>query len=104
MAGSYIGHGEWPTWLDNATQTPACRGYDTDLFFPTTTTKGDTQVRQTTEAKAICFTCPLLNPCREWALSQPLRHLAGIWGGTTMRDRERLLRERRVESGDRCRG
>ncbi|MFB9855149.1 WhiB family transcriptional regulator [Micromonospora andamanensis] len=95
MAVTYTGLGEWPTWLDTATHTPACRGHDTDLFFPSASRSGVGAKRQITRAKAICSTCLLLDPCREWALRQPLREVDGIWGGTTTGDRGRLLRESR---------
>lgn len=97
MAGSSTGYGEWPNWLDTATEAPACRGRDTNLFFPTVNIKGYSQASQVTQAKAICAACPLLGPCREWALRQPLRSLQGIWGGTTVGDRERLRRKRRLK-------
>lgn len=100
MAGSTTGYGEWPTWLDTATMTPACRGQDTDLFFPTATTDPDSRTLQIAQAKAFCSRCPLLDPCREWALRQPLARLVGIWGGTTATERKRLFREKRFESAE----
>lgn len=39
------------------------------------------------QAKALCATCPLLPPCREYALTQPPDALFGVWGGLTQRDR-----------------
>lgn len=89
MSGIYSEYGEWPTFLERATETPACRSHDTDLFFPGSAA-GARMHRQIAQAKQICFTCPLLHPCRAWALSQPARHLHGIWGGTTQPER-RLL-------------
>lgn len=90
MAGTYTGYGEWPTWLDSATQTPACRGLDTNLFFPTLTTTGLKAHQQVAQARAVCAACPLLNPCRDWAITQPAKHLDGIWGGTTAHERKLL--------------
>ena len=64
---------------------------DPDWFFPQ---RGD-QPSQTRQAKQICLVCPERDACREWAVSAPI-WLAGVWGGTTGRDRVRLRRSRRV--------
>ncbi len=53
-------------------QEAACRGADPDLFFP------DIGERSS-EARAICGTCPVIEDCRSYARSQPL--LYGIWAG-----------------------
>jgi len=37
------------------------------------------------EAKAFCAACPVLNPCRAWALSRPQEQ--GVWGGMTEDER-----------------
>lgn len=60
---------------------PACRGEDPELFFPPP--GGSTH-----PAKAICARCPLLNPCRAWAMQQS-SYLLGVWGGTAWNDRNR---------------
>jgi WhiB family transcriptional regulator, redox-sensing transcriptional regulator len=73
------------TFLDGG--TPACRGADTDLFSPPAG-------RACVEALKICAGCELLDPCRAWALRQPLAVLHGVWGGTTHEERKRLLRRR----------
>lgn len=65
----------------------ACRGADTELFFPK---RGDPGVARA--AKAICAGCDLRQECLDWAL--PVTDLAGIFGGTTAVDRKRLRRER----------
>nr|WP_276469489.1 WhiB family transcriptional regulator [Micromonospora tulbaghiae] len=64
--------------------TPACRGTDQALFFPDT---GGGTLGDVLRAKAICRRCPLLRPCRDWALKQPARHLYGVWGGTSRGER-----------------
>lgn len=88
---TYTGWGSWPTWLDDATEPPACRGFDTDLFFPEATRDGGNPNVQVRAAKAICGQCPLLEPCREWAVEQG-PYLAGVWGGTTFSERRRRPR------------
>jgi WhiB family redox-sensing transcriptional regulator len=43
-------------------------------------------------AKRICATCPVKEPCLEYALEYRIDH--GVWGGTTERQRRRILRKR----------
>jgi WhiB family redox-sensing transcriptional regulator len=52
---------------------------------------------QTTVYRAIqwCQECPVKAPCLEYALSRGEVH--GVWGGTSERERVRLLRRRRVQ-------
>ncbi|SCL32064.1 Transcription factor WhiB [Micromonospora nigra] len=77
--------GEYPRWLDTATETPACRGEDTNLFFP-----AEGEQWKVPRARAICNRCPLFDTCRDWAMAQTAQHLAGIWGGTTFDQRRKL--------------
>ena len=45
-------------------------------------------------AKKICADCPVKDPCREYALEHRIDH--GVWGGTSERERRRILRARRL--------
>ncbi len=64
----------------------ACRGIDPELFFAA---KGDTNAIR--RARAVCARCPVAAACVEEAvLSEPGW---GVWGGTTVRDRQRIRRE-----------
>ena len=65
----------------------ACRNSDTNLFFPK---RGD--ITPVTAARAICATCPVKTECLQYALDTV--EMAGIWGGTTERERRRLRRDR----------
>lgn len=67
-------------------QRGACRGLDPDVFYPPTDEEADA-------AKAVCAECPVREPCLEFALST--REAEGVWGGTTARERRRILRQRR---------
>ncbi|HVL28940.1 MAG TPA: WhiB family transcriptional regulator [Acidimicrobiales bacterium] len=69
-------------WRDQA----ACRGLDTDVFFPLTDEEAG-------EAKAVCATCPVRELCLEYALVT--RQDDGVWGGLTETERRRLRRRRR---------
>lgn len=64
----------------------ACRGLDPEVFFPET--EEDAVV-----AKDICLTCDVRIACLEHALNS--REKVGVWGGTTERERRRIIRQRR---------
>ena len=74
----------------------ACRGKDVHLFFPNDDSKrseGGVK-RFHTEAKALCSSCEVQEPCLEYALKfEPL----GIWGGTTEVEREFMRREKNIK-------
>jgi WhiB family redox-sensing transcriptional regulator len=45
-------------------------------------------------ARRICATCPVQEPCLEYALAQRIDH--GVWGGASERERRRILKRRRL--------
>jgi len=45
-------------------------------------------------APKICQDCPVKSPCLEYALLNRIDH--GVWGGTSERERRRILRQRRL--------
>jgi WhiB family redox-sensing transcriptional regulator len=45
-------------------------------------------------ARKICQDCAVRGPCLEYALVNRIDH--GVWGGTSERERRRILRQRRV--------
>jgi WhiB family redox-sensing transcriptional regulator len=59
----------------------ACRGADLNVFFPG---RGESAE----PARQICASCPVRQPCLDYALSHGITH--GIWGGLTERDRRPL--------------
>lgn len=71
---------------ENWRKQAACRGLDTDIFFP----PGEADAGP---AKAVCAQCPVRDACLEWALVT--RQEEGIWGGMTDSERRRLRRRRR---------
>ncbi|MEY2996583.1 MAG: hypothetical protein RLZ86_321 [Actinomycetota bacterium] len=64
----------------------ACRGLDPEVFFPET--DEDAEV-----AKDVCGLCDVRVACLEHALAS--REKVGVWGGTTERERRRIVRQRR---------
>ena len=64
-----------------------CREMDPAIFFP-----NDGVGVQ--EAQRICAECPVKIPCLEYALANRVDH--GVWGGTSERERRRILRQRRL--------
>ena len=47
-------------------------------------------------ARRICATCPVKDPCLEYALEQRIDH--GVWGGCSERERRRILKKRRSKA------
>ncbi len=70
-----------PAWMKRA----QCRGVDRDLFFPDHGVKG-------TRARMICWSCPVRQECLDFAMANP--QMAGIWGGTTERERQKTRAQR----------
>jgi len=69
----------------------ACVGLGPELFFPERGERVD-------QAIALCATCPVREPCLEWALHH---EQAGIWGATTGQERRAMRRQQgiRLASG-----
>lgn len=65
----------------------ACRGMDSDVFFPG---RGDS----TQLGKRVCAECEVRAACLEAALANG--EVYGIWGGTSEADRRQIRRERRA--------
>jgi WhiB family redox-sensing transcriptional regulator len=65
----------------------ACLHADPDLFFPITAA-GPSRT-EVVHAKAICSHCQVRRQCLEFA---QVNAVYGIWGGTTMEERQRIRR------------
>lgn len=76
----------FPHFLNDPDAQPACHGVPTDVFFPGVGNSA-------WPARRICGRCPLEDPCREWAVAQTWS-LHGIWGGTTLHQREKIRARR----------
>ena len=64
-----------------------CQGEPPSMFFPSDGVGVEV-------ARRVCATCPVKSPCLEYALRNRIDH--GVWGGTSERERRRILRQRRV--------
>jgi WhiB family redox-sensing transcriptional regulator len=64
-----------------------CRGMNPSVFFPTDGAGFET-------ARRICLECPVRVECLEYALEHRIDQ--GAWGGTSERERRRILRRRRA--------
>lgn len=65
------------------TSDAACVG-QSDLFFAPAGERPETRVLREARARAICTTCEVITPCREWARAQ---REYGFWGGESEEDR-----------------
>jgi len=67
----------------------ACRSVPVESMFP-----GDSH--GVALARRICKKCPVRHPCLEYAVVNRIED--GIWGGTSMESRRRLVRDRQTAS------
>ncbi|MFJ4713983.1 WhiB family transcriptional regulator [Streptomyces sp. NPDC088785] len=79
-------------WLDWA----ACTHEDPELFFPVGS--AGPAVQDAEAAKQVCRRCPVVTECLDWAVATGQTN--GVWGGTSERERARLIRAaRRARTG-----
>ena len=64
-----------------------CRNHPPAAFFPSDGVGVD-------RARRICATCKVGSTCLEYALANRIDH--GVWGGTSERERRRILKRRRI--------
>ena len=75
--------GDFTTWMTRA----RCRGMNPAVFFPTDGAGFEA-------ARRVCLECPVRAECLEYALANHIDQ--GAWGGTSERERRRILRRRRA--------
>jgi len=64
-----------------------CAEKPPSLFFPSDGVGVDV-------ARKICAECPVKSACLEYALENRIDH--GVWGGTSERERRRLIKSRQI--------
>jgi WhiB family transcriptional regulator, redox-sensing transcriptional regulator len=69
----------------------ACRRVEPSVFFHPEGERGPTRRRRDEAAKAGCSTCPVIQQCRQHALT--VREPYGVWGGMTEDEREAVYAE-----------
>ena len=72
-------------WQERA----SCRSIPVEFFFPLVEHEAD-------EAKAVCATCDVREPCLEFAI-QAGEHF-GVWGGLTPQERRSVISKRRARA------
>lgn len=68
---------------------------DKDFFFPDGRID---EAERLPELKAICESCIHRKECLEYAISNEISY--GVWGGSTPREREKVLHPRRIPVGE----
>ena len=68
----------------------ACRRTDTAVFFHPEFERGRSRESRTAAAKAVCGRCPVLEQCRDYALT--VQEPYGTWGGLDELERRELIR------------
>jgi WhiB family transcriptional regulator, redox-sensing transcriptional regulator len=73
-----------PQWYSEA----ACKGQPVELFFPV---RGESAQ----PAKEICSSCPVKEPCADYAAGTQVagQPIHGVWGGMSARERRRAKRD-----------
>ena len=71
-------------WLSEA----RCKGQPTAIFFAADNERGTKLRRNERRAKQICWSCPVLEACRNYALNADEQY--GIWGALTPSERQQV--------------
>ncbi|MGJ9411525.1 WhiB family transcriptional regulator [Aeromicrobium sp. CF4.19] len=67
----------------------ACQGLESARFFSPDAERGSRRRDREEQAKTICGSCPVLDRCREHALSA--KEPYGVWGGLTEHERAAII-------------
>ena len=67
----------------------ACQDLPSEMFFHPEGERGPRRRNRENAAKAVCATCPVIQQCRDQALS--IQEPYGIWGGLSEDDRAMIL-------------
>jgi len=85
-----------PRWTQQQWMAEAVCGGRTALFFPPHGEQAEARERREALARAVCLTCPVIVPCRDYARRH---HEQGFWGGEN--DEQRVEIRRRSRRPDR---
>ena len=70
----------------------ACMGAASEVFFSPEAERGAKRERREENAKKLCFSCPVMERCREHALA--VQEPYGVWGGLSEGERAAMTRHR----------
>ena len=85
-----VGHADQKDRLGEWQMRAACRGPQAVVFFPPShTERKDERAEREAQAKSICDSCSVREPCLHYALR--IREPHGIWGGLNEVERRQLL-------------
>ncbi|MFH8706728.1 WhiB family transcriptional regulator [Streptomyces rubrogriseus] len=73
----------------------ACRGMDSEVFFPPTGERGRARRQREDTALAVCRGCAVSGPCGSFAITSYQHY--GVWGGYT--ETERRSEARKMKRG-----
>jgi WhiB family redox-sensing transcriptional regulator len=82
------------SWREQA----ECRGMDTSVFILSNGKRGRPIASDYAKAKAICMACSVRLHCLNFALENNFNEF-GMFGGTSPRARQEILRNKRKASG-----
>lgn len=68
----------------------SCRGMNSETFFNPERERGLARAAREDRAKMVCRGCPVLQECREHALT--VHEPYGVWGGLTAAERTEQIR------------
>jgi len=75
-------------------EAPSCETIGGDFWFPETIPgKKESAVEDTKLAISICNRCPHRRECAEWGIH---KEYFGIWGGLTLRERQKIRDKRGI--------
>lgn len=77
-------------WQEKA----ACKGMNLEGVFFNGSAAGDRDTELNLPGLAVCATCPVVEPCLNYAIAT--RPAFGIWGGKTTKERRALVRAARL--------
>jgi WhiB family transcriptional regulator, redox-sensing transcriptional regulator len=80
-------------WLSQA----QCKGQPTEIFFAADNERGRKLRRNERRAKQICWSCSVLEACRNYALNAHEPY--GIWGALTPSERRQVRAANRMRLG-----
>lgn len=78
-------------WKDDA----ACRGMDTNLFFPDE--DNPTDYRKFVTARKVCASCPVSTECLDYAITLNIE--IGMFGGMSRKQRRIYVQQNKMRFG-----